>query len=527
MAKEGSNVGRGGARTRPRDAPRDLAGKTRVRMYQQGLGDCFLLTFPAATPGRDGFHVLIDCGVILGTPGAASLLKSVAEDIAETTGKHLDVLVATHEHWDHVAGFHPAAGLFRGFTIDQVWLAWTEDPTDETARRLRRDREARLTALWRGAVGLRDRLEKMAKQARDGGASVPLGLDAAVRRAESAAGVLSFFGIDPSEGPPPRDGALGAAAQGSKTGAAMEWVRAAGKRQRYFRPGEVVSLPAGVDVRVYVLGPPTDLKRLTRSDPTRSGHQTYEVLAAAERAFFAGPGIDPFEVEFAGTVPFDRKYRIDRDDAGEIDFFRDHYFGGGSRDNFAWRRIDGAWTGASSALALQLDSDTNNTSLALAFELPDRRVLLFPGDAQVGNWESWHTDEDGHPRIWSSEGRTQVTAPQLLAQTALYKVGHHGSHNATLRAKGLEMMTREDLVAMVPVDEFIAHEKKGWTQMPFSPLMARLDEVTRGRVIQADRPLGSVPGLDGRASASRKTLKVDVSSDGQTEDRPLYVDYLV
>ncbi|TIX03162.1 MAG: hypothetical protein E5V44_15695, partial [Mesorhizobium sp.] len=55
-----------------------------------------------------------------------------------------------------------------------------------------------------------------------------------------------------------------------------------------------------------------------------------------------------------------------------------------------WRRIDSDWTGSIEALALKMDSDTNNTSLALAFELPDGQVLLFPGDAQVGNWLSWN-----------------------------------------------------------------------------------------------------------------------------------------
>ena len=36
----------------------------RVRMYRQGLGDCFLLSFPR--PGGES-HVLIDCGVLDGT----------------------------------------------------------------------------------------------------------------------------------------------------------------------------------------------------------------------------------------------------------------------------------------------------------------------------------------------------------------------------------------------------------------------------------------------------------------------------
>ena len=38
--------------------------KLRVRMYRQGLGDCFLLTY---SDGGDESHLLIDCGVLKGT----------------------------------------------------------------------------------------------------------------------------------------------------------------------------------------------------------------------------------------------------------------------------------------------------------------------------------------------------------------------------------------------------------------------------------------------------------------------------
>ncbi len=102
-----------------------------------------------------------------------------------------------------------------------------------------------------------------------------------------------------------------------------------------------------------------------------------------------------------------------------------------------WRQIESDWLGAAGTLALQLDSDTNNTSLALAIELsPGGKVLLFPGDAQVGNWLSWHALH------WTREGEPErsVDAADLLRRTAFYKVGHHASHNATLREKGLELM---------------------------------------------------------------------------------------
>src|SRR5207302_1593020 len=96
-----------------------------------------------------------------------------------------------------------------------------------------------------------------------------------------------------------------------------------------------------------------------------------------------------------------------------------------------WRRIDEDWLGASGEVALQLDSDTNNTSLVLAIEVAeDGGVILLTGDAQVGNWLSWSEVAFYVP---SSKGGTRtVTADDLLARTVLYKVGHHGSHNATL-----------------------------------------------------------------------------------------------
>src|SRR5260370_26402422 len=106
-------------------------------------------------------------------------------------------------------------------------------------------------------------------------------------------------------------------------------------------------------------------------------------------------------------------------------FFQQQYWTpADATDN--WRLIDSDWLGGWTVVALQLDTLTNNTSLVLAIELPDGDVLLFAADAQVGNWLSWQD------LTWSVGGRT-VTGPQLLENTILYKVGHHGSHNATLK----------------------------------------------------------------------------------------------
>ena len=65
-----------------------------------------------------------------------------------------------------------------------------------------------------------------------------------------------------------------------------------------------------------------------------------------------------------------------------------------------------------------------------------------------------------------------------------YKVGHHSSENATGKEDGLEAMTDRRLVVAIPVDQDFASGKR-W-RMPAEPLLKRLTERARGRVLRAD-----------------------------------------
>jgi hypothetical protein len=138
-----------------------------------------------------------------------------------------------------------------------------------------------------------------------------------------------------------------------------------------------------------------------------------------------------------------------------------------------------------------LQSYTNNTSLILALELGEMgkgQVLLFAADAQVGNWESWQT--------WQCESDgCKVTGPDLLKRTIFYKVGHHGSHNATLKEHGVEQM--DDLkAAIIPVDEEEA-KKKRWGRMPLPDLIAALEKAIEkngpGMVLRTDQKPAKTP----------------------------------
>lgn len=87
----------------------------------------------------------------------------------------------------------------------------------------------------------------------------------------------------------------------------------------------------------------------------------------------------------------------------------------------------------------------------------------------------------------ADDRRREVGIEDLLARTVLYKVGHHGSDNATLRERGLELMTHRDLVAMLPVEETVARDPARRWNMPFPSLLARLEEKTGRRIVRADR----------------------------------------
>ena len=68
-----------------------------------------------------------------------------------------------------------------------------------------------------------------------------------------------------------------------------------------------------------------------------------------------------------------------------------------------------------------LDDQMNNTSLILLFEVFGKK-FLFPGDAQIENW-SWALQD-------SPDHKDTL---KLLSEVDVYKVGHHGSLNATPR----------------------------------------------------------------------------------------------
>jgi glyoxylase-like metal-dependent hydrolase (beta-lactamase superfamily II) len=433
--------------------------QVRIRHYCQGIGDCHLLRFPKA--GGGFFWILIDCGVHTMVTGGSALMRQIVDNIAAIT-RHIDILVVTHEHWDHVSGFMSAAKQFEQITVGAVWMSWAENAEDPLARDLDQFRGAAMSALQDVSRQV-EKLHGLNRQAEELRDRLPA--------------LLGFqFG-----------------AEGERVRAARDAAAAMVKpaRPTYLGPDTPpITIPEVPNLRVYVLGPPRDKAALgveVRASEMYGvlGKQGWLLSGALRNALSDDGGAhgDP-------GAPFDASVGTALSDAlsgqanGSISaFIRRHYAGiaDAQDDQASWRRIDADWLAAGADLALRMDRGINNTSLVLAFELVDSgRVLLFPGDAQAGNWISWRDVE------WTLDGN-KVKANDLLARTVYLKVAHHGSHNATLKQNGLELMVNPDLTAFIPTSKKDA-VKAGWGEMPFHEIVDALKQRTTGRTICADDP---------------------------------------
>ena len=456
-----------------------------VRMYRTGHGDCFLLAFP--DQNNNPFYLLIDCGYQAGSE-VRHRIDDIVRDIGESTGNHLHAVLITHEHEDHVNGFwSPAGGRFDGITVDQLWLAWTEDPADDVANDLRRRYKDTLLGLMAAQEQLRAAPEREIVQIAE--------------RMESLL-ALEIEGGCGARKPADREALL--ALKGEENKRAIKYIKdRTGRTPLYLRPDErqPYSLPGVPGVAVYALGPPREEKWLLSLNP--QGAEGYAKLAALTgdtQSFLAAAVAHSQQAapsRWRRTVddaeqPFSVRFRIAEGQVGKgpyADFFRTHYGTKNQGRKESWRRIDHDWLRTAETLALRLNDEVNNTCLVVAIELPrTKKVLLFAGDAQRGNWVSWDDQS------WIGPGGAEIKAKALLGRTVLYKVGHHGSHNATLKGSAssnypnLGWMAQGDyqneFVAMIPANPAWA-ARVHWTH-PLPSIEQALSRKAKGRVFRTD-----------------------------------------
>jgi beta-lactamase superfamily II metal-dependent hydrolase len=436
-----------------------------VCMYRlEELGDCFLVTLSANGATS---RLLIDCGSFRNSGDSIKRLEAITAEIKTALGgKPLDVVVGTHQHNDHLSGFVHCEEAFREMNVRQVWLSWLDDPKDPKARSISGAHNNLMMRLAAArdvlAPDLKLQTQKTARPV-------------AARSFEILSDMLGFHGA----------ATVGAApvvpAQGVKILKSL-----AQNEPQYLRPGRTLDMPglSPGSVRIHVLGPPRKENVARKDDPLfridPRGDESYDP-ALASAALQASKFLDALQSrDKAATAeeenyPFNQNYKCDSARPSEAlkQILRSY-----NHRSESWRKIDDAWLEQAGALALYLDSYTNNSSLVLAIELVDSgKVLLFAADAQTGNWASWGDIK------WETDG---IKADDLLARTVFYKVGHHASHNATLKP-AFEKMTNPDLVALIPVHKKDPNitKPKGW-KMPATNLFKRIAEKTEHRVLQMD-----------------------------------------
>ena len=422
-------------------------------MYRVGFGDFFLLTVPAASGPK---HILVDCGVHAGDIGS---IKDAIDDMAKETSNELALLIMTHRHADHISGFATGKEIFSKFNVERVWMSWFENPNDKDASRF----QANLTAVamqLRAALAARDdpdsqELKYMAENIT--GPSLGMGAGS------SNAVALSVLHGKFNGKQPPID---------------------------YYKAGDTANLPqdlidAGLTAQIF--GPPTDPALVSQMNGKNEqylagNHQSDDDLPKAP---FAGFETDAKQYP-AATFKYDSAEAIAKM-VGDV-----------QPDLLA-------------AKARQADNTLNNQSLIILFTFGGK-TLLFVGDAQWGNWENFLYGGKISP-----SSRTPMTdqSQKILAGLDFYKVGHHGSSNAT-PIDVVNAMSK-GCVAMCSTQPGCYGKASSGTEVPRVPLLAALEKRTNNQLARSDE----IPAADEKPTPDAG----EVPSIFKVPTGQLYIDY--
>jgi beta-lactamase superfamily II metal-dependent hydrolase len=387
----------------------------RVRMFRVGFGDFFLLTVPTSGGPK---HILIDCGVFAGDLGS---IEDAVAQMAKDCDSQLALLVMTHRHADHISGFARCRNIFSEFTVEQVWMSWFEDPHNTTATAF----QASLMAMA-GLIGNRLAL-----------------------RSDSASQQFAAMAANITG-----DMAVGG---GSSNQVALDVLHNGFKNKpayNYYQAGMAPQLPddllkAGLSAQI--LGPPIDLSLVSQLTYKNQQYLSANVQSDHDQV---RPFPDVFRIGSSGypkaAFKVYKSYEI--------------------KEMVARAQPD-----VLAAQAIHGDNTLNNQSLVILFTFRGKN-LLFAGDAQWGNWENFL-----YGGAYGTPGHTELTtkAKTILGELDFYKVGHHGSTNAT--PKDAVAAMRHGCVGMCST------QPGAYNEVPRSPLLQALSDKMDGQLARSDQ----------------------------------------
>ena len=360
-----------------------------VRMYQVGFGDCFLASFqydgPAAPGTRDQRHLLIDFGRNA-RPHFGGDMKEVAQSIKDRCEGDLDAIVVTHRHEDHLSAFgqKSVAKLIGECAPRLIVRSWTEDP----------------------AAGANAGAPALAANRR---------FLAGIRAARAfAAEVADGFSLDATEAGRRLKGAADTEVANQ---AAVDQLTAWGdaSTREFLHHGLPTSLGTRIPgVGFRLLGPPlpTDFPEIAKQIDDNS-EEFWHLWTSRLRLTLAGVA--------GAEAAADRGSARPGAGAGRPGARSKSSEAPGEIGPVRWltERVRQQQVSSVLRIVRWLDDVMNNTSVVLLITAGDRR-MLFPGDAQYESWQ-WITQRS------PDAARNR----RALAKIDLYKVGHHGSRNAT------------------------------------------------------------------------------------------------
>jgi beta-lactamase superfamily II metal-dependent hydrolase len=470
-----------------------VTAELRVRMYRVGFGDFFLVTVPSDDGPQ---HILIDCGVTPGTThkGDIGTIKDAVADMATETKNKLALIIVTHRHMDHIIGFSRCKELFAKFTVDSIWMPYWESEYDEQATKM----QAELTAL---ALDVQTHLALSARS--DAETVDMLGM------------LRNATGVDDTPKKGKGGGTNAASLALLKTGF--------GVKPEYYAKGDQPKLTPALaqsGLTAEILGPPpADALTFMKLTDLKKGVGQY---LGADAAGADGPAegnstgkFDPFGDAWHATAadypPSAFREWAPRKQGQLPDFSVRH-------NKALEAAIHSSQPSMLFTAVKALDSFLNNQSLVVLFTFAGKK-LLFVGDAQAGNWEYWMYG--GTPEKAPSIDALTAEGKTILSHLDFYKVGHHGSTNAT-PITAVDTMDGE-FVSMCSTQAGTFGSRENKSEVPRDPLMAALAK--KSAVIRSDDVAVTVG--DGVPAWNEAPAKLPKPKRGRLVEGPIYIDYFL